>query len=195
MVLERDVDDVAKEDKVKSGPGSIVLPFIYEKREEVLKMAEVGISIAAKVAEYTVDPLVTQLGYMWKYKSNFKNLEKQVQKLEGTHAMVQHSVEEATRNGEEIERKVVNWLDNVKEINEEATKIIENNNSANMRCFKSLCPDLKKRYQHSKNAANKADDVSELEKQGKFHKVSYRTTPEEMITRTLNQEGPLWRMY
>ncbi|KAI9170446.1 hypothetical protein LWI28_028180 [Acer negundo] len=48
-----------------------------------------------------------------------------------------------------------------------------------MRCFKRRCPDLKKRYKHSKKAAVKAKGVSELENKGKFDKISYRTVPEE----------------
>ncbi|KAL5823685.1 hypothetical protein ACOSQ4_021585 [Xanthoceras sorbifolium] len=48
-----------------------------------------------------------------------------------------------------------------------------------MRCFKSWCPDLKNCYQHSKKAAVKADDISDLEKQGKFDRISYRANPKE----------------
>ncbi|KAL5751618.1 hypothetical protein ACOSQ2_022125 [Xanthoceras sorbifolium] len=142
-------------------------------------MAEIGISVAAKTAEYTVDPIARQVGYMWNYKTNFDNLDKQLQKLQSRRVMVQHSVDEATRNGEEIEQHVVNWLDNVKKMIDESTEIFTDNNQANMRCFKSWCPDLKKRYQHSKKAAVKAKDVSQLEEQGKFDRVSYRTVPEE----------------
>ncbi|KAK2654097.1 hypothetical protein Ddye_013953 [Dipteronia dyeriana] len=49
-----------------------------------------------------------------------------------------------------------------------------------MRCFKSLCPDLKKRYQHSKKAAVKGMEVSKLEIEGNsLGKVSYRASPKE----------------
>ncbi|KAL5756940.1 hypothetical protein ACOSQ2_021686 [Xanthoceras sorbifolium] len=48
-----------------------------------------------------------------------------------------------------------------------------------MKCFKRLCPDLKKRYQHSKKAAGKAEDVVRLREDGKFDRVSYRTPPKE----------------
>ncbi|KAL5823635.1 hypothetical protein ACOSQ4_021535 [Xanthoceras sorbifolium] len=143
-------------------------------------MAEAVISVATEqAARPLVDSVITQLGYIWNYKTNFDNLDKQLQKLHSRREMVKHSVDEATRNGEEIEQHVVNWLDSVEKINAEATEIIEENNRANMRCFKSWCPDLKKRYQHSKKAAVKADDVSELERQGDFHRISYRTNPKE----------------
>ncbi|TXG69540.1 hypothetical protein EZV62_004475 [Acer yangbiense] len=144
-------------------------------------MAETVISVAAEIAaEHVVDSISTQLGYIWNYKTNFENLEGQRQKLEGTRAQVQHSVDEAKRKGKEIEQKVLSWLDRVGTINKEATVIIDDNQRANMRCFKSLCPDLKKRYQHSKKAAFKAKDVSEVEKEGNsLGKVSYRTHPKE----------------
>ncbi|KAL5756984.1 hypothetical protein ACOSQ2_021730 [Xanthoceras sorbifolium] len=143
-------------------------------------MAEIGISVAAKTAEYTVDPIARQVGYMWNYKTNFDNLDKQVKKLQSRRDIVQHKVDEATRNGEQIEQHVVNWLDNVKKMIDESTEIVTDNNQANMRCFKSWCPDLKKRYRHSKKAAVKAKDVSQLEEQaGNFDKVSYRIVPKE----------------
>ena len=88
-------------------------------------MAEIGISIAAKTAKYTVDPIARQYGYMWNYKSNIENLEKQFQILQSSRDMVQHSVNEATSNGEEIEH-VVNWLDSTKKMMDEAAEIITN---------------------------------------------------------------------
>ena len=98
-------------------------------------MAEIGLSVAAKTAEYTVDPIARQFGYRWDYKSNFQNLEKQVQKLQSRRDIVQHAIDEATYNGEEIEKHVVNWLDNVKKMIDEAAEIITDNNQANMQCL------------------------------------------------------------
>ncbi|TXG69582.1 hypothetical protein EZV62_004517 [Acer yangbiense] len=143
-------------------------------------MAEAAAAKGAEIAvELVVDSISTQLGYIRNYKTNFEDLERQHQKLEGTRDQVQHSVDEALRNGEEIEQNVENWLGRVKKINAEVTKIIEDNKGAYMRCFKSLCPDLKKRYQHSKKAAAMGMEVSKLETEGKFDKVSYRNPPKE----------------
>ncbi|KAL5758750.1 hypothetical protein ACOSP7_021361 [Xanthoceras sorbifolium] len=143
-------------------------------------MAEAVITV---VTEQAVQPLVdsisTQLGYIWNYKTNFDNLEKEVQKLQGRREAMKHRVEEATRNGEEIEQQVVNWLDSVNKMIDEAAEIIDENKQASMKCFKRLCPDLKKRYQHSKKAAGKAEDVVRLREDGKFDRVSYRTIPKE----------------
>ncbi|KAK3219076.1 hypothetical protein Dsin_013046 [Dipteronia sinensis] len=144
-------------------------------------MADAVISVATEEAvRPLLDSISTQLGYIRNYKTNFENLERQHQKLKDTLVQVQHSVEEAKNTGEEIERKVVKWLNSAEKIIAEVTEIIDDNNGANMRCFKSLCPDLKERYQHSKRAVVKAMEVSELEKDGKLlGKVSYRTPPKE----------------
>ncbi|KAL5823708.1 hypothetical protein ACOSQ4_021608 [Xanthoceras sorbifolium] len=143
-------------------------------------MAEAVITVATEQAvQPLVDSISTQLGYIWNYKTNFDNLEKEVQKLQGRREAMKHRVEEATRNGEEIEQQVVNWLDSVNKMIDEAAEIIDENKQASMKCFKRLCPDLKKRYQHSKKAAGKAEDVVRLREDGKFDRVSYRTPPKE----------------
>ncbi|TXG69503.1 hypothetical protein EZV62_004438 [Acer yangbiense] len=144
-------------------------------------MAEIGVSVAAKVAEYLVGPVRDGLSYFWKYKSNFKNLENEVQKIQVRREVVQHQVDESRRKGEDIEQHVDDWLERVKDIIDEKSEIFRENEQANMRCFKRLCPNLKKQYQHSKKAATKAKDVAQLHEQGKFdNKISYNTIPEEI---------------
>ncbi|TXG69535.1 hypothetical protein EZV62_004470 [Acer yangbiense] len=144
-------------------------------------MAEAAVTVAAEIAaEHMVDSIATQLGYIWNYKTNFEDLKRQHEKLKDTLAHVQHSVEEAERKGEEIEQKVVRWLNSAEMIIEDVKKIIDDNNGANMRCFKSLCPDLKKRYHIGKKAAFKVKEVSEVEKEGNsLGEVSYRTLSKE----------------
>ncbi|TXG69575.1 hypothetical protein EZV62_004510 [Acer yangbiense] len=160
-------------------------------------MAEAVISVATEEAVCPlVDSIATQLSYMWNYKTNFENLKKQVQKLQDRRVAPEHSINEARRQGEEIEQHVLiwldtrrqgeeikqyvaNWLNSVNMTIEEATEIIEDDNKADNKCFKSLCPTLKKHYQHSKKLAVKAKDVSELHNEGKFDKTSYRNVPEE----------------
>ncbi|KAJ7942921.1 Disease resistance protein [Quillaja saponaria] len=80
---------------------------------------EVAITIVAKVAEYTISPIGRQLGYLFCYKSNLNELSKKFEKLEEVKESVQHLVDAARNNGEEIERGVLNWLRTVNEISEE----------------------------------------------------------------------------
>ncbi|KAK2640388.1 hypothetical protein Ddye_028183 [Dipteronia dyeriana] len=134
------------------------------------------------VAKYLVSPVARPFRYLWKYKSNFEKLENEVKKLEGRRDTVQHSVEDARRKGEEIEKHVDSWLDSVKNIIDEASEVVDDNHQqANMQCFKVFsCSYLKKRHQHSKKAAGKSKDVVRLEQEaGEFKKISYRTIPEE----------------
>ncbi|TXG69303.1 hypothetical protein EZV62_004238 [Acer yangbiense] len=143
-------------------------------------MADAVISVATEEAvRPLLDSIATQLGYICNYKTNFDNLKKQVQKLQDRRVALEHSINEARRQGEEIEQHVVNWLDSVNMMIDEATKIIEDDNKTDNKCLKSLCPDLKKRYQHSKKAAITAKDVSELHNEGKFDRISYRNLQEE----------------
>ncbi|KAL5756997.1 hypothetical protein ACOSQ2_021743 [Xanthoceras sorbifolium] len=143
-------------------------------------MAEAVISVPAEIAaKHAVDSIATQVGYFCNYKTNFENLDKQLKNLKCRRDAVQHAVEEATRNGDEIEQQVVNWLDSMNKMIDEAAEIIDHNKRVNMLCFKSLCPDFKNRYQQSKKAARKTDDVSELYDEGTFARVSFRTLPAE----------------
>ncbi|KAK2640666.1 hypothetical protein Ddye_028461 [Dipteronia dyeriana] len=132
-------------------------------------MVEIAVSIAAKVAEYLVAPIVRPLIYVWNYKRNLKNLETEVQRLKDRRDAVKHMADEARRNAEDIEENVNNWLYETSKI------LIEENESANMKCFKGLCPNPKKRYQESKKAVKKAKAVTGLYEEGKFDRISYKT--------------------
>ncbi|KAL5834350.1 hypothetical protein ACOSQ4_013847 [Xanthoceras sorbifolium] len=152
-------------------------------------MAEICISVAAKVAEYLVAPIARPSSYLWNYRSNLENLKNEVKKLEGTRDSVQHSVEDARRKGEEIENHVQSWLDSVNNINDEASKVIQEDDDdhhhhqqANtQRCRGFACPNLMNRYQRSKKAAGKLKGFVGLKQTAAEFKqvVSYRTIPEQ----------------
>ncbi|KAJ7950940.1 Disease resistance protein [Quillaja saponaria] len=74
---------------------------------------ELVVAIAAKAAEYTVAPIGRQLGYMIFLKSNTDNLKTKVQLVVETRERVQHRIDAARMNGEEIEFDVQNWLSQV----------------------------------------------------------------------------------
>ncbi|TXG66149.1 hypothetical protein EZV62_007424 [Acer yangbiense] len=66
------------------------------------------------------------------------------------------------------------------QIIDEASIVIEDNKKANTKCCKGLCPNPKKRFQLSKQVANKAEAVAGVHEVGKFGQVvSYCTVPEE----------------
>ncbi|TXG48780.1 hypothetical protein EZV62_024655 [Acer yangbiense] len=142
-------------------------------------MAEIGIAVASKVAEYSVAPIAREVGYIWNYMSSFHNLETQLRKLQVRKETVQQSAVEATRQGDEIFQSVQNWLDRVQNIIDEASMVVQENEQANFKCFMGWCPNLKKRYRHSRKATNKVEAVARLYEEGKFDRISYRSIPKE----------------
>nr|POE88931.1 disease resistance protein [Quercus suber] len=145
---------------------------------------EIAISVAAKIAEYTVESVGQCLGYLFYYSSNIQNMKKQVDKLLGARGRVQHSVEAAIRNAEEIEADVKEWLENVGVIMGKVEEILEDEENANMRSFNGSCLNLKLRHQQSKKAKKMVQDIVEVLKNGSFDKVSFRPPSQAIMTTT-----------
>ncbi|KAG6646156.1 disease resistance protein At4g27190-like isoform X1 [Carya illinoinensis] len=153
-------------------------------------MAEsIAISIAAKIAEYTVKPIGRWLCYSCHYNSNIENLKKQKEKLQDARESVQHSVLAASRNGEKIYSDVSKWLTNVDRITELATeKLRESEEEAGTRSSNAACLNLKQRHQLSREAKKMVGDIAELfaelHNNGNFEKVSHPTLPSEAMVMT-----------
>ncbi|RVW88109.1 putative disease resistance protein [Vitis vinifera] len=137
-------------------------------------MEEIVVTIAAKVAEYLVAPIGRSFGYLFNYRSNIDDLRQQVEKLGDARARLERSVDEAIRNGDEIEADVDKWLLRVSGFMEEAGKFFEVEKKANQSCFNGSCPNLKSQYQLSREAKKRARVVAEIQGDGKFERVSYR---------------------
>ncbi|KAK2647775.1 hypothetical protein Ddye_015264 [Dipteronia dyeriana] len=138
-------------------------------------MAEIVISIAEKVVELLVVPIKKHICYPFKCQSNVEGLKKQVEKLKDVREMVQHSVDEAKKQGDEIEKVVAKWLNNVDEFTQGVVKtIIDDEDNAKKLCLIGLCPNLMVLYSLSKKALKTTEDVVDLLGEGKFEKVSYR---------------------
>ncbi|OMO84661.1 Disease resistance protein [Corchorus capsularis] len=143
-------------------------------------------SFLGKVAEYTVDPIARQVGYVFKYKSNFQNLREQLQQLKDASKRVQQAVNEANRKGEEVFDDVTRWLTEANgNISEEAvTKLNDDEETATKRCLIGLCPNFKSRYQLSKKADKEANSIVQLlEKAKQFGTYSFRPAPQGIATR------------
>lgn len=146
-------------------------------------MVEIVISVAAKISEYLVAPMILPFTYLCNYKSNFENLKNEIGKLRVARESVLHRVDDAKRNGEDIEQKVEKWLSDVDKIMDAAGQIIEDEERAkNSRCFRGLCPNLTTCYQLSKKAAKEMVVIAGVvQEQGNFDKVSYSTIPEDIL--------------
>ncbi|KAJ6928871.1 hypothetical protein NC652_012888 [Populus alba x Populus x berolinensis] len=136
---------------------------------------EIVISIVAKVAELLVVPIKRQIGYVIDCNNNIQNLKNEVEKLTDAKTRVIHSIEEARRNGEEIEVDVENWLGRVDGVIQGGGGVVGDESSK--KCFMGLCPDLKIRYRLGKAAKEELTVVVDLQDKGKFDRVSYRAAP------------------
>lgn len=91
---------------------------------------EVVISIAATVVNYTVAPIGKWLSYLFLYKNNIERMKKCIENLHKARDRVQHSIDAAKGNGEEIEGDVIKWLTDVDVIIVEARKVLEGKEQA-----------------------------------------------------------------
>ncbi|KAH9754644.1 putative disease resistance protein [Citrus sinensis] len=140
---------------------------------------EIVISVAAKVAEYLVAPIIYPFTYCCTYKTYFEKLNNEVDKLKNARDSVQYKVDDSRIKGDGIQQHVEEWLIAAnKEINEVET-LIEDKENSNNRCLKGLCPNLRTRYQLSKKAEREANAIVGLHEKGRFDSVSFRTIPEE----------------
>ncbi|KAH9688622.1 Disease resistance protein [Citrus sinensis] len=145
---------------------------------------EIVISVAAKVAEYLVAPIIHPFTYCCTYKTNFEKLNNEVDKLKNARDSVQYKVDDSRIKGDGIQQHVEEWLIAAnKEINEVET-LIEGKENSNNRCLKGLCPNLRTRYQLSKKAEREANAIVGLHEKGRFDSVSFRTIPEETWLRS-----------
>ncbi|KAK8514630.1 hypothetical protein V6N12_057528 [Hibiscus sabdariffa] len=162
-----------------------VLLLIIFSRERMEVIISIVGSLAAKAAEYAVDPLARQLSYLFKPRSKFLNLRTKVQELKDARERVQQSVNSATRKGDVIFDDVQRWLTVVDEkISEEAaTQLQDDEGNATKRCFAGFCPDFKSRYPLSNKADKEANAIAQLLTQkDNFDGVSCPSEPKGMDT-------------
>ncbi|XP_057989535.1 disease resistance protein At4g27190-like [Hevea brasiliensis] len=132
------------------------------------------LSIVPTIVKYTLVPIKRHLSYVFTYGRKVEELKNQVNNLTNQRNSLKHSVDTATRQGDEINDDVQNWLSTVDKAIEEAEVLVNGEEQVKQRCFLGLIPNLKKRYQLSKKAEKKAQTVDTLRKEGRFDRISYR---------------------
>ncbi|KAL2534950.1 NB-ARC domain-containing protein [Abeliophyllum distichum] len=106
----------------------------------------IGFSIAGKLSEYAVDPILRKLKYLFRYKSNIQNLRNKVKDLENKITEVQLRVDEAYRNTEVIGPSISEWLQKAVDLKKEIDEVLNTTTSSEMQCLFNRCPNLKSRY-------------------------------------------------
>ncbi|XP_045806249.1 probable disease resistance protein At4g27220 [Trifolium pratense] len=137
---------------------------------------EILTSVVERAVDYTIVPIGRQARYLIFYKGNFKMLADNVKDVQALRERIFHLVEEERGNGKEIERDVLNWLEEVNQVIERANQLQKDPRRANVRCSTCGFPNLILRHQLSRNATKIAKDVVEIQEKGNFNRVGYRPT-------------------
>ncbi|KAI5660477.1 hypothetical protein M9H77_29270 [Catharanthus roseus] len=138
--------------------------------------AEIGISVAAKVAEYLVAPIGRQFGYLFLFNNNLMNLQEQIAQLENTRVVVQGQVDIAKRNVEVIRRTVEDWLTEADKTKSDSDEIFEQVRRIGTSCFRGWCLHTRSRYSLSRRAKKLVEKVLDLQSRGRFDQVSDPTS-------------------
>ncbi|KAF4378016.1 hypothetical protein G4B88_004623, partial [Cannabis sativa] len=135
---------------------------------------EFVISIGAKIAEYTVAPVGRQLGYLLCYTRNVEKLKTQAQDLKDAKDRLQHRVEEARNNCQEIEADVKRWLSSFDQISEKVDTFLNHEDHAKAACSCGSLPHLVTRHQLSRKAKKLLiEEVFVLTGKCNFDTISY----------------------
>ncbi|XP_065854644.1 uncharacterized protein [Euphorbia lathyris] len=138
-------------------------------------------AVVGKVANEAVDSVWRHIGYIWNYKTNIDDLQHQLLKLKAERQSMLNSVDEAKRNGEEIEDTATIWLKSADKAIIAAEEILKGNDTSKKSCFMSCCPNLKVRHQFSRKAKKETPGVAYVQQERNFiHKISNRLDVQAM---------------
>ncbi|XP_031286050.1 probable disease resistance protein At1g61190 [Pistacia vera] len=148
-------------------------------------MVETILSAVVEVVKCLAAPMGRQFMYLYKYNTNFSNLQKDVEEMKLAKDKVQRKVDAAERNLEKIEETVKKWQNEVDSKIDEAEKLIQAKEN-NPRCFKGLCPNWITRYKHGKKAFKlKENGISQLLDKNNF---PFLRLEDEVAHPTISQE-------
>ncbi|XP_075658227.1 putative disease resistance protein At4g27220 isoform X2 [Castanea sativa] len=144
---------------------------------------EILISIASKIAEYSVAPVGQWLCYSFQYDNNIKNMTDQVNNLRATRDGMQNRVKAAENNVENIAADVDLWLKKVDDIMEKAKEVLEADEEKK-NSSQGACLNWKLRHKHSKTAKKMLLEIDKLLKNVNFDHFSQRPASQDLVTST-----------
>ncbi|KAF7113869.1 hypothetical protein RHSIM_RhsimUnG0106500 [Rhododendron simsii] len=98
--------------------------------------------------------------------------------LEVRRKIIKREVKEAIDSGEEIEEDVLKWQTDVDTVKNDVQNLAgQSTDEAQMHCFACSCPNIKWRYQLSKQAEEKIEDVKKLAQESHLDKISHPKPP------------------
>ncbi|KAM5577075.1 disease resistance protein [Rosa sericea] len=110
-------------------------------------------SILSKIAEYTVEPVGRQVGYVIHCNRNLHRLHLRVLRLKADAA-------EITSEG--LLRHLQRWLVEAGDITVTAEELLSDENQANLKCLHGFCPNLKYRYRLGRRSTRLMEEIDEL---------------------------------
>ncbi|KAI8558287.1 hypothetical protein RHMOL_Rhmol04G0079600 [Rhododendron molle] len=149
--------------------------------------------ILEKIVEKVFQSGERHVGFLLHYKQNLKNLEVEVNNLQEQRSNVEGKVYQANRQGDVIDKKVSDWLEDADKTGQEVDKFRDEKTvKENMLCFSFSCPNFISRYRLSKEAEKKVVLVKHLtEKGGNIGTVSHpREAPPEVVFRSSGDYEP-----
>ncbi|KAI9076447.1 hypothetical protein K1719_041594 [Acacia pycnantha] len=144
--------------------------------------------LADKFRDLVLNLTWEQLRYLIYYHRNIEQLNGQLMELTLERSSIQHRIDEAKNNIEQIEEKVLHWLGEVDELLQQVQKFHEEESHANTKCSITSCPNLWLRYRLSKRAKAITEEVAEIYAKRNFDRISYRVSLPSAVELT-NREG------
>ncbi|XP_061993813.1 disease resistance protein At4g27190-like [Rosa rugosa] len=145
-------------------------------------LLEIGTGIVGKFAEYMVEPIIRQVGYVIYYHRNLNKLQTLVGDLNDARQSMQHAVETEERKGKGIETGVQNWLTKVDVMIKEANDFLEDEHHSKTKCLHGFCPNIKLRHHLSRKSTKFVEEVAELSRKKDFANISYDVKPDEVCS-------------
>ncbi|XP_028769735.1 disease resistance protein At4g27190-like [Neltuma alba] len=153
-------------------------------------MDTITCGLVEKFRDVVLDLTWEQLLYLIHYRRNIEHFNEQLENLTLRRCSIQHEIDEAINNGEQIKEEVSHWLVKVDKISEKVRKLQEKNQAKTERSITS-CPNPWLRYKLSKKAEVTRQEVVNIYGEGNFGRVSYRVPPKSMpeLPNTGSNEG------
>ncbi|XP_055808017.1 probable disease resistance protein At4g27220 [Solanum dulcamara] len=127
---------------------------------------EFGSAIVGAVAQFLIQPIVRQFGYLFCYHKNVKELQRQSERLEVISNGVQRSVDLARRNLQEIAPDVEAWLIEVNKMKPDIQTVVSDVQNIEITCLNERCPNPKSRYVLSRRAKKTTKVIIQLLDEG-----------------------------
>ncbi|QCE01088.1 disease resistance protein RPS5 [Vigna unguiculata] len=130
-------------------------------------MEDFFLSIASKIAEYAVHPIIHHAQYLCCFKNFASSLPNAKEQLELTRDRVKDRIREAINKVEKVEPAVEKWLKDTEKVLEEVQMLEEKILSVNTSYFRRKC-----QYSLAKEIERKTIEMIELDRNSKFEPFS-----------------------